>query len=95
MKNLSELTIIGLKYHYDTESYDRIHPHGIGPSGESAMPIDRGASSANAYRARDDAMDAGVRMGFTPQEVIKAIRDTAQYKYEEICRILDRKYFEL
>lgn len=94
-KNLSELTIIGLKYHYDTETWDRIHLHGVSPSGESAMPHDRGGSSANAYQARDKAMDDGVRMGFTPQEVMKAIRDTASYKYREICEILDREYFEL
>lgn len=95
MENLSELTIIGLKYHYDTESYDRIHEHGIAPSGKTAMPVDRGLSSANAYKERDEAMDEAVRMGFTPQEAMKAIRDTASYSYEEICRILDRKCFDL
>lgn len=93
--NLSELTIIGLKYHYDTESWDRIHEHTLGPSGKSALPFDKSGSSANAYQARNKAMDSAVRMGFTPQEAIKAIQSTADYSFEEICRILDRPYFEL
>lgn len=94
-KEFSELTIIGLKYHYDTETFDRTLRHGISPSGESAMPVDRGASSANAYKARDEAMDSAVRMGFTPQEAIKAIRDTANFEYSEICEILGRTEFDL
>jgi hypothetical protein len=95
MRDIPELTLIGMKYHYNTESWDRIHDHGIAPSGETAMPKHRGGSSSNAYMCRDEAMDEGVRKGFTPQEVIKAIRDTAQYKYEEICEILDRTCFPL
>ena len=94
-KEIDELTLLGFKYHYNTETFDRIHPHGISPSGESAMPINRGASSANAYRERDTAMENGIRMGFTPQEVYKAIRDTSQYRYEEICTILHEKNYEL
>lgn len=92
---LDELTYIGIKYHYDTETFDRIHPHGISPSGETAMPINRGASSANAYQARDRAMDEAVRKGFTPQEAVKAIRDTARYNYDEICEILNKTKFDL
>ena len=95
MKDLDELTLIGIKYHYDTESWDRIYEHGISPSGESAMPLNQGGSSANAYQARDKAIDEGTTKGFTPQEVVKAIQDTAVYKYEEICKLLGRPYHDL
>lgn len=95
MKDIHELTLIGLKYHYNTETFDRTLEHGISPSGKTAMPVNRHASSAYAYKAREEAMDEAVRKGFTPQEAIKAIRDTARYEYEEICRILGRACFDL
>lgn len=95
MKELDFLTILGLEYHYNTETFDRIDEHGIGPSGKTAMPVNRGASSANAYQAKDELMQKAIDKGFTVQEAIKAIRNTAQYDYEEICEILNKYCFPL
>ena len=83
MKDLLEgLTLQGLarRYHDRCEVYDRAVCTGKSPRSGEPMPVDGyelGLVNRNARQARDDIVRLGMAMGFTEEQIAKAIQDTA------------------
>lgn len=76
-----QLRELGERYHQNCDVYDRRVCSGISPRSGEAIPIDpreQGLSSRHAWQVRKDLIDEGASLGFTQEQVVQSIRDTAR-----------------
>lgn len=76
---ITALEQIALDYHYNTERFDRLFCTGKSPRG-TALPANNDEYSKMAVNARQErihALNKGKEIGFSTEEVEKAIRDFA------------------
>lgn len=87
------LSLLGLKYHYYTECFDRAHCSGASPYTGDALPVtphQRALIDRNARKQLAEALREGSQLGYSASEVRASISEAAHYSFEELEILVER-----
>ena len=91
-KKYTDIEMIGMKYHYLTELFDRKVCHGVSPYSGDALPVTSGERIMCSANAKSVLRDLRKEFPWASSEDIHhSIQDASQYSFKYLVEVF-RKY---